>query len=141
MFGCLQHFTSCKLFLFSSFDKNYEISFWKIYIAFALFSLINGILYLVCFHFNKIKSLSLYQIHSGIFIICTIIFFGSLTITTCCHFFNKYYAYNEFYKLQIRNYFNISICLSLLLMVLTQLLLPINFVWSLLSVPKLRNTD
>jgi hypothetical protein len=113
--GCLQYFLSSTTFSFSSFNQNYAIAFWKIYLSTAICSFLNFILYLVCFHFNKIKSMVLYQIHVGVFLISTIIFLGSIFFISNSHFFKKYYSYNEFYKLQVVDIFNISICVALLL--------------------------
>jgi heme/copper-type cytochrome/quinol oxidase subunit 1 len=132
-FGCLQQISVCKSFSFSFFDSYYEIKFWKIYTGFILLSLLNGFLYLIGFYFKKIAFYKWYQIHFFVFIFCAIILFGSLSLTTCFHFFRKYYAYNEFYKLQLVIFFDISISLALFLIIVIQLLLPVNFIWSLLN--------
>ncbi len=73
----------------------------------------------------------LYRVHVCVFTVSSFVFLGSLSFTSCAHFFKKYYAFNEFYKLQVINYFNISICVAILLILIAQLLLPVNFVWSL----------
>lgn len=73
----------------------------------------------------------MYKVHVGVFLMSTIIFFSSLLFINYSHFFKKYYSYNEFYKLQVMDIFNISICLTLLFIIIAQLLLPVNFIWSL----------
>jgi hypothetical protein len=49
-------------------------------------------------------------------------------------YIKKYYAYNEFYKQDVVNYINNSISLSVILIVLAQLFLPVNFIWSLFRI-------
>jgi len=83
----------------------------------------------------------LYLIHVGVFVISNTITLSSLLFISHGHFFKKYYSYNEFYKLQVVDIFNISISIALLLMIIAQLLLPINFIWSVLSESQIKQID
>ncbi len=122
-----------KQFEFTFLDSNYLVFFWRMYLIFALVSLINAILYLLLFHYKKIKSEQLYQLHFAVFLVSTLFFLTALFFQTCNNYYHTYYAYNDFYKLEVRNYLNNILSLSILLIAFAQLLLPINFVWSLLK--------
>ena len=130
----LHHFLFAqKEFEFTFINSNYIVCFWRLYLIFALVSLMNAILYLLLFHFKKIKSERFYQLHFAVFLVCTLFFLIALFFQTCSNYYHSYYAYNEFYKLEVNNYFNNCLSVSIVVMIFAQLLLPINFVCSLLK--------
>jgi hypothetical protein len=93
-------------FKFTFINSTYAVYFWRIYLILALVSIINAILYLVLFHFKKINSAPLYELHFSVFLASTLFFLFALWFQTCSNYYHTYYAYNDFYKLEIKVYFN-----------------------------------
>jgi len=131
LFGCLQYVTPYKNFIFLFEKHTYQLATYKITGIFFLLSVMNALVYMLLFYFQQLRFEYFYKIHANIFLICTITLFCSIYFINTPHYFKKYYAYNEFYKLQVQQLLNISICVSLLILATAQLLLPVNFICSL----------
>lgn len=101
------------------------------------YSLLNGLLYVAVFRFKKIKYKKWYDIHWGIFTVCVVALVTSFCFFKISHYSSKYYAFDEFYKLRVIHCFNIAMSLSVALMILSQVLLPVNFICSLFKNDKI----